>query len=257
MLLVRMQMATRAKLFSCLGYALRTSKLLDAPETTRYLSLALRDLHNQEVPKPECLPSRETSSRTTVSLFEALHPVVPAHLAPEGFAPETPEAHCCVASLQSELGKVMQQQCRSMVGDAMEQIGQSTANLGEVMSKQDLRIQELQQKLSALSEQSQKQIFQQTRRMNELQQSLHRIVVERSEAVHHAAGPCAEMSSRSSVVCHADGVAHDSEVSGPTTECNTAVSLRRKADETRQGPTLAKQRRREERRQMLIGKLNM
>ena len=131
------------------------------------------------------------------------NPVVPAQLAPEGFAPETPEAHCCVASLQSELGKVMQQQCRSMVGDAMEQIGQSMANLGEVMSKQDLRTQELQQKLSALSEQSQKQIFQQARRMNELQQSLHKIVVERSEAVRHAAGPCAEMSSRSSDVLFA------------------------------------------------------
>lgn len=254
---VGMQMATRTKLFSCLGYALRTSKLLDVPETTRYLSLALHALQNRDVQKPECLLSRKTDGRTTVSLFDALNPVVPTQVTPEGFAPETPEAHGCVSNVQSELGKVIQQQCRSMVGDAMEQIGHSTENLCEVMSKQDLRIQELQDKLSALSEQSHQQILQQERRMTELQQSLHSIVVERSEAARHAAGPCVEMSSCSSVVCHADSVARDSEVPAPTTECNTAVRPRRKADETCQGTTLAKQRRREDRRQMLLGNLNM
>jgi len=145
-------------------------------------------------------------------LFEALHPVVPAQVTPEGFPPESPEAHCCVSSLQSELGKVIQQECRSMVGDAMEQIGQSTANLCEVMSKQDLRIRELQEKLSALREQNHQQIFQQARRVTELQQSLHGIVVEKSEAARHA-----DMPACSSVVCHADSVARNSE-------CNTATA---------------------------------
>eukprot|EP00438_Fugacium_kawagutii_P015695 Skav235318 [mRNA] locus=scaffold520:463786:464421:+ [translate_table: standard] len=211
-------METRTKLFSCIGYALRTSRLLDVPESTQYLSLALHALQSQEVQNPKCLPSRKTDGRTIVSLFDALAPLAPA--------PVIPEVHGCILSVPSEIGQVIQQQCRSMVGDAMDRIGQSAANLCEVMSKQDLRIQELQETLSALSEQTHEQIIQQA-------------------------------SSGSSFICQADSVAPHSETPTPTTERNAAARPRRKADATCQDATLAKQRRREERRQMLLGKLNM